>query len=246
MYIGQCIGDVFQTAFFHVRIQGGIFTVDGQSRCDKADITLGREFIFILPVGDALRFQSLRPVKYNGITIQCEDITVTGLGAVRLQIDFIGIFGCFKCRALRDGGAQCPAIGLPFFGLSQFFSLGIRCPAAGVAVGSTVAGGTAGGALSCCVVVLSVVAGAVTAVAAVSASPGAASLSAGITVAGGGVMPVHSERPFGSVWHCHEPAACGVVHVTDSRVHSTSRTGKRMLMSVKTGGRTGRVAISDV
>ena len=147
-----------------------------------------------------------------------------------------------------------------------------------------VAGGAAGDALSCCVVVVSFVAGAVsvptgavtavvgavsvatgsvTAVvgavsvatagmvtnngsAVVSVTSGAASLSAGITVAGGGVMPLHAERPFGREWHCHEPAACNVVHVTDSRAHSTSRAGKRILMSVKTGRRTGCVTISDV
>ncbi|GAH00172.1 unnamed protein product, partial [marine sediment metagenome] len=141
-------------------------------------------------------------------------------------------------------------------GCLSFFACGIRCPVVGVAVASTVAGGVAGGALSCCVAGVSVVAGAVTVVAAgtgtnsgsaaVSGTPGTASLSAGIAVAGGGVMPVHSERPFDSVWHCHEPAACNVVYVADSRANIASRAGKQILMSVKTGGRTGYVAISDV
>ena len=94
-------------------------------------------------------------------------------------------------------------------------------------------------------------AGAVTAVAAgsdtnsgaaaVSVTPGTASLLAGITASGGGVMPVHSKRPFGRVSHCHGPAACNVVHVADSRANIASRAGKRMLMSMKTGGRTGCV-----
>ena len=59
-------------------------------------------------------------------------------------------------------------------------------------------------------------------------------------------MPVHSERPFDSVWHCHEPAAGNAVYVTDSRANIASRAGKQILMSVKTGGRTGCVAISVV
>ena len=59
-------------------------------------------------------------------------------------------------------------------------------------------------------------------------------------------MPVHAERPFGSVWHCHEPAAGNVVPVADSRANIASPAGKRMLMSVKTGGRTACVAISDI
>ena len=125
-----------------------------------------------------------------------------------------------------------------------------------MAVVSTVAGGVAGDALSCCAVVVAFVAGAVSVATAgtvtnngsavVSVTTGTASLSASITVAGGDVMPPHAETPFGSVWHCHEPAACGVVHVTDSRVHSTNRTDKRVLMSVKTGWPTGCVTISGV